>query len=127
MTTPDPEQIAAGLHPDVVAALIGAAYADMLASVGMKLSLELRLLADNPQLLPKPEPDRLTVAARECWAEAGYYRQSEAIPIIRAIIAREVAAAEPSDEAIGRVIDDLLASNAWTFTSIRAALKGEGA
>ena len=69
--------------------------------------------------LPKPEPDRLTLAARECWHTA-----SEAA--VRAIIAREVAAAEPSDEAIDRMYK-AMNMKAWTYDELRAALKGEGA
>ena len=50
--------------------------------------------------LPKPEPDRLTVAARECQDVAFGMSNRKALVTIRAIIAREVAAAEPSDEAL---------------------------
>ena len=70
--------------------------------------------------LPKPEPDRLTLAARECWHTA-----SEAA--VRAIIAREVAAAEPSDEAIERAISIICTNSFRDYDHIRAALRGEGA
>ena len=50
--------------------------------------------------LPKPEPDRLMDAAKTC-AEIGKYMcAKDAAHQIRTIIAREVAAAEPSDEAL---------------------------
>lgn len=79
--------------------------------------------------LPKPAPDRLTLAARECYeaAKAWHYPDMQ-IAAIRAIIAREVAAAEPSDEAIGRVVTMLYDKDTpWCFGGIRSALKGEGA
>ena len=88
--------------------------------------------------IPKPEPDRLTVAARECYAAP--YVGIHASPIlegrldhhgtftkIRAIIAREVAAAEPSDEALDRVIGLLIVGRGINHKTVRAALKGEGA
>ena len=87
--------------------------------------------------LPKPEPDRLTVAARDVVALTAPSRVTSAkingvefsiVPAIRAIIAREVAAAGPSDEAIMRVYEaGLDYSSMWSITKIRAALKGEGA
>ena len=93
--------------------------------------------------LPKPEPDRLTVAAREICAmfsdgpcEADGWKRGEYDELtesnqIRAIIAREVAAVEPSDEAIRRAADYLrplmLSGGVWTCDEIRATLKGEGA
>ena len=90
--------------------------------------------------LPKPEPDRLTVAVLECWAAALGEHRDDATPAIRAIIAREVAAAEPSDEALGRAINIILDRYHTTrqipsvvehimgrAREIRAALKGEGA
>ena len=88
--------------------------------------------------LPKPEPDRLTVAAREicamfsdgpCEADGwkrGKYDELTESRQIRAIIAREVAAVEPSDAAICQIVS-MVRSGTWTFTRVRAALKGEGA
>lgn len=92
--------------------------------------------------LPKPEPDRLTLAARECVAVDctgasaklimdGKFDESDEFRDTRAIIAREVAAAEPSDEALGRVYSAVVNSDyisvSDTIQSMRAALKGEGA
>ena len=76
--------------------------------------------------LPKPEPDRLTVAAGECF-DVTYNRRGSpaALEAVRAIIAHEVAAAEPSDEALWRVVR--AANNGGSTGAIRAALKGEGA
>ena len=89
--------------------------------------------------LPKPEPDRLTVAARECSSYLSAMAQrlqdegsnmmvydKDLLPI-RAIIAREVAAAEPSDEAIDRVIGLLIVGRGVNHKTVRAALKREGA
>ena len=79
--------------------------------------------------LPKPEPDPLTLAARECW-------NSKSEAQIRAIIAREVAAAQPSDEVLQ--LRDALQQIAEFYTDTdlaakhmvaiaRASLKREGA
>jgi len=60
--------------------------------------------------LPKPEPDRLTLAAREICERytrsspelyrGGRYDNDMNMKAARAIIAREVEAAEPSDDAL---------------------------
>ena len=75
--------------------------------------------------LPKPEPDRLTVAAIKCIDVIDDVEGDDTLEAIRAIIAREVAAAEPSDEALWRVVR--AANNGGSTGAIRAALKGEGA
>ena len=84
------------------------------------------------EYLPKPEPDRLTVAAEECVKICRFNNLDHiASKMIRAIIAREVAAAEPSDEAIDRAYEVIWRGGFPTTTSaraaIRAALKGEEA
>ena len=79
--------------------------------------------------LPKPEHDRLTLAARECIEVTNLgvlATPQEKLAKIRAIIAREVAAAEPSDAAIRRVIH-LIGGQDFVFGDVRATLKGEGA
>ena len=104
--------------------------------------------------LPKPEPDRLTVAAREVSAlcnpsfakahRQGVFDKDDIFKATRAIIAREVAVAtaditsqrdaaaaaacyhiekavaEPSDEALWRVV--WAANNGGSTGAIRAAL-----
>lgn len=69
-------------------------------------------LAHENGLVPKaPEPDRLTAAARECWEVGGHHTRAtqaaraDGIDKIRAIIAAEVAAAEPSDDALVRLVE----------------------
>ena len=99
-------------------------------------------LAALTELLPKPEPDRLTVAARDVVALTAPSRVTSAkingveisiVSAIRDIIAREVAAAEPSDEAIERFIGAVsicARKNDYrnmSVTAARAALRGEGA
>ena len=77
--------------------------------------------------LPKPEPDRLTLAAEECYeTHITFISRHDAIEAIRAIIAREVAAAEPSDAGINRMIRHIK-TDAWTNDELRAALKGKSA
>lgn len=105
--------------------------------------------------LPKPKTDRLTVAARDCWAVhdvVGYMSTNNGVAAIRAIIAREVAAAEPSDEVLRKFenaaslfsqlrttvaarFEGLCERELWLsinaafdkLEAARAALKGEGA
>lgn len=90
--------------------------------------------------LPKPEPDRLTVAAIACIDAIDDVEGDDTLETIRAIIAREVAAAEPSDalriammqtqimlEAIERTGATDFAEVRRQIRANRAALKGEGA
>ena len=79
--------------------------------------------------LPKPEPDRLTVAAIACIDAIDDVEGDDTLETIRAIIAREVAAAEPSDEALTKAYWAAIGVRTVGegIIRLRAALKGESA
>ena len=90
------------------------------------------------EYLPKPEPDRLTVAALDVVALTAPSRVTSAkingveisiVPAIRIIIAREVKAAEPSDEALTKAYWAAIGVRTVGegIIRLRAALKGESA